>query len=360
VKILFITAHPYLPQMHGGLQNSTDQLCRCLRERGHKVAVLCALTPGGWFGWRARIVLQIGKRLRGRKAAKDNALGYPVWRAWFPWEAVAEVAKCEKPDVIVVMAMRQVRMALAARPLDVPLLMQIQDAEFRQHDGDFGQLGKAACVANSRFTADKYREAFGVDPAVIHPFIDLDKYKTDTTRGNVTFINPVSEKGVEVALALARLYPEIPFSFVEAWPLTPDRRAALTQALASLPNVTLMPPQDDMRKIYGGCKILLAPSVWEEAYGRVITEAGVSGIPSLASTRGGLPEAVGPGGVLLDPTAPVENWAAALRRLWNDRPYYDAMAAAARAHAWRPENTLSYKIDLWERALRHAAGTASL
>ena len=52
MKILFITAHKYLPQMYGGMQTCTDQLCHSLMEKGHKVAVLAGLMPGGLLAYK--------------------------------------------------------------------------------------------------------------------------------------------------------------------------------------------------------------------------------------------------------------------------------------------------------------------
>jgi glycosyltransferase involved in cell wall biosynthesis len=272
MRILFITAHKYLPQMHGGMQSSTNQLCCALRRKGHRVGVLAGLMPGGLFGLKARIKMQINKKLSRCKVARSSSLGYPVWYAWFPWEAVEYVARKERPDLIVVAAHLPVRMAAAARPTGIPVLMLLQDVEFHQHGGAFEDLGDVACVANSRFTAAKYRNAFGVSPSVIYPFIAAEKYRTRTSRENVTLINPHPKKGRDIGIEIARHCPEIPFSFVESWPLSPDERHELTEKLTQLPNVTFMPPQTDMRKVYGKCKVLLAPSVWEEAYGRVVTE----------------------------------------------------------------------------------------
>jgi glycosyltransferase involved in cell wall biosynthesis len=141
-------------------------------------------------------------------------------------------------------------------------------------------------------------------------------------------VNPVPQKGVEIALNVARRCPEIPFSFIEGWTLSKDQRHKLEQKLADLPNVTLLQSQRDMHRIYGRCKILLAPSKFPETFGRVVTEAHASGIPVVASMRGGLPETVGPGGVLIDPAAPIEDWVRAVRELWQDEAHYAALSAA--------------------------------
>ncbi len=111
------------------------------------------------------------------RVARDTGLGYPVWRSWFPWENVAYVARKEEPDLIVVMAMEPVRMALAAKLTKVPIVMQLMDVEFWQHGGPFEDLGNIVSMANSFFTADKYRKVYGINSVVIYPFIALKNMK---------------------------------------------------------------------------------------------------------------------------------------------------------------------------------------
>lgn len=171
----------------------------------------------------------------------------------------------------------------------------------------------------------------------------------------VTLINPHPHKGLSVALEMARLCPDIPFLFVQTWDLPPEARAELDRQLATLKNVTLHPAVEDMRQIYRRTRILLAPSQWQEGYGRVATEAQFSGIPVIASTRGGLPEAVGPGGLLLDAAAPAEEWAGALRRLWDDAGYYRQLSEAADAHSRRAANDPTLQTDQWETVLNYVA-----
>jgi glycosyltransferase involved in cell wall biosynthesis len=253
-----------------------------------------------------------------------------------------------------------VRISLAAKQTQIPILMQLQDVEFGALGGPFEDLGSdVRCIANSCFTAEKCRKAYGVDPKVIHPFIVAGRYKTKTTRGNVTFINPHPVKGRDIALGIARLCPEIPFTFVESWELSDNHRRQLTEKLTALPNVTLLPPRNDMRGVYGKCKILLVPSIWEEGYGRVVTEAQISGIPVIASRCGGLPESVGSGGILFDPDGPIDIWVAAVRKLWLDHRSYGELSAAALAYAARSENSLSQKLDLWNQALLNPCGAPS-
>ena len=337
------------------MQTTADDLCRGLIARGHQVAVLASFMRRGIFGWRC----SIQRKILRRTVLRDVKCGYPVWRSWSPADEVEYVARHESPDAIVVMAMAPVRMALAARPTKIPIVMQLHDVEFDCHGGNFDDLRGLPCVANSTFTAKKYQTEFsGIKPIVIYPIIDSKEYEVSSSRENVTFINPIPAKGRDIACTIAQLCPDIPFTFVEAWPLRKEQRRELTQALSACRNVTLLAPQSDMKKVYGRCRILLAPSVWEEAYGRVVTEAQVSGIPVVASARGGLPEAVGAGGILVDPGAPIGAWVEAIRKLWNDQRHYRTLSAAALAQATRREVSFDYQIEAWEALLSSVARRA--
>ena len=69
-----------------------------------------------------------------------------------------------------------------------------------------------------------------------------------------------------------------------------------------------------------------------------------------------MPEAVGPGGVLLDPGAPIEDWVNTVRKLWDDKKYYAGLSAAALAYGQRPEMNPAHQLDAYEKALLAAAG----
>ena len=89
------------------------------------------------------------------------------------------------------------------------------------------------------------------------------------------------------------------------------------------------------------------------------TEAQVSGVPVIASNRGGLPEAVGPGGIVIDPNAPIDEWVAATKRLWEDSKYYAELSAAATAYANRPEMSYSYQIAAKEQLFKQVIAKSS-
>jgi glycosyltransferase involved in cell wall biosynthesis len=80
-----------------------------------------------------------------------------------------------------------------------------------------------------------------------------------------------------------------------------------------LTNVNITPNTNNMAAVYSRTKILLAPSLWWEAYGRVISEATINKIPAVVTNRGGLPEAAGPTGLIIE--LPQELYKAPYNRL---------------------------------------------
>ena len=47
---------------------------------------------------------------------------------------------------------------------------------------------------------------------------------------------------------------------------------------------------DDLKKVYLSCDVLIAPSVWDEPFGRIVIEANQYGLPVIGSDRGGIRE----------------------------------------------------------------------
>ena len=192
-------------------------------------------------------------------------------------------------------------------------------------------------VTTSRALATRFEESFGFRPVQIPPIVLPELYEVEPTRKNVTFVCPVPEKGLEIAFALAERRPDIPFAFVECWPLDLGSQSKLKHRVETFENVVLRNSTHDMREIYCETKILLAPSIWFEGWGRVVSEAQVSGIPALVSNIGGLPEAVGPGGLLVAPDASIDEWQRALSQMWDDLETYQRLVALAYQHARRSE-----------------------
>jgi glycosyltransferase involved in cell wall biosynthesis len=331
MRILFASGHPHIPQLYGGGQANSHELIQALIADGHDVAMLCGLNGKGFLGLKDRFLMKIQRQ----KAIEDRDLGYAVFRAWFAWEALEEVCENFQPDVVFCQAGFPVRIAAECNRLNVPAVVYLHNVEDDDIGGDPRKLRDTRFIANSLFTAERLLQQYGIESTVVPPFFNQKYYATRTNCERVLFINPHPHKGAHVALEVAELCTDIPFLFVEAWTLDEAWREELNERLAWLPNVELWPPEQDMRKVYAKARILMIPSRWEEAWGRVASEAHFSGIPVIASKRGGLPEAVGPGGIMINHMAPATEWAKAIRQLWTDEGYWLSLSLAAQSYAQR-------------------------
>ncbi len=204
----------------------------------------------------------------------------------------------------------------------------------------------AGIITISRYLQEYIRQWGGLKSTVIPfpiygsgPFPRLSRFD----QGFVTLMNPCAYKGLSIFVALARALPDVPFAAVPTWGTTSTDREALTH----LDNVHLMSPVDNIDDILTQTRVLLVPSLWDEAFGLIVIEAMLRGIPVLASNVGGLPEAkLGVDYVL--PVRPIERyqvslneqllplplvpeqdvtpWLAALRKVLSDRARYEQLA----------------------------------
>ena len=341
MKILFATGHGYLPQRVGGSESSSHELILALGEAGHACSVLSQLQGNGWLALRNRVLMKLTRR----PLLSDKVPGYRVFRAWAPDAQVGRLMGRQRPDLALVQSGEPLRMARAFVGAGVPTMVYLRDVEFHELGGEPADFPELGYLANSRFVADRFHAAYGPKPTVIRPLFRAQRYFSRREPRQITFVNPHPVKGVDLAFAVAGLCPDIPFCFVEGWPMNAEEQKDLAARVADHPNVRLQPRTHDMRPIYGATKVLLAPSQWEEAWGRVVTEAHFSGIPVIASDRGGLPEAVGPGGRVLAHDAPAEAWAAAVREYWQNEGVYGKASQAALSYARRAEIDPKQQIE---------------
>jgi len=114
------------------------------------------------------------------------------------------------------------------------------------------------------------------------PFPKLNNYNEKY----VVTINPGIGKGFCLFKKIATHLPEFKFLAVKSWSLCEH----LLQELKEIPNVEILPPFKDMQELLKITRLLLVPSIWFEAFGIVVIEAMLRGIPVLTSDAGGLVE----------------------------------------------------------------------
>jgi glycosyltransferase involved in cell wall biosynthesis len=171
-------------------------------------------------------------------------------------------------------------------------------------------------LALSAFVQRKLLER-GFESEVLYPAIDIERYRPRGTsppraRFTILFVNPVGPKGLKTVLHLIDGCPDVEFLILEGW-----RRIdpALSSALSGQPNVKCLRKTWDMHAMYSSADLVIVPSICDEAFGRVVVEAHAAGVPTLASRIGGLPEASGEAGELVDDFTDPEAWRSAVAEI---------------------------------------------
>lgn len=333
MKIIVITQRLYLPYFYGGAEVAVHELCLGLTRCGDDPRVVSARyrrSPGAASRWLFSVVA------RRRPFATDGLMGYPVFRGSCELPALRKLLQSEKPDAVAVNGWYALQTALELREWQIPTALHLHNvSEFEDFNYADPNLDGVQFVSASRFIADRFVERFGKRSTVILNIINPERYRVPYSGDKILFINPRPVKGVAVALELAKRLPELPFLFVDAWNGW-GREREWQEKAHSLSNIEWRRSTTDMRTVYREAKVLIVPSQCEEGWGRVVSEAQVSGIPVIASARGALPEAVGPGGVVL-PHDDVEAWHSEVADLYHNDERRLALSAQAIAHANRPE-----------------------
>jgi glycosyltransferase involved in cell wall biosynthesis len=218
----------------------------------------------------------------------------------------------------------------------------------------------AGILTTSQYVTTYIQRWAGLESTVITvpvygvpPFPNLGSFENRY----VTIINPSNIKGLPIFLQLARRFRHFLFAGVPTWATT----AADRNALETLPNVTIIEPVENIDDIFRQTRVLLVPSLWGEAFGLVVVEAMLRGIPVLASNVGGLLEAkLGVDYVLpvhriekyedrrdengiaipIIPAQEIEPWESALQTLLSDKTEFERISAASRKAA------LAYVMEL--------------
>lgn len=354
MRVLITLSEPFLPQQGGGAQTSSLELLSAFKRHGADVAIASILKRKSLLGIKSVAQMNVWQR----KFVKSTYLSHPIYRMPDIHRHIDHVLDDFRPDVVLVQAMNAMPLAHRINDMHVPMVIYWRDAEVHRMNGTPCGL-TAKYIANSQFIASFYKKNFDVDSTIIPPLIERERYLApQRTKRFVVFVGTVPEKGLALAMKIARLCPDIPFKFVESWILPLKRKNIVKAALRSLPNVNFVPYQTSMLGVYGYARLLLAPSQWEEGWGRVASEAHINGIPVVGSRIGGLTEAIGRGGVLIDPKAPATDWAEVIKSLWYDGTAYQRLSREAEEYSHRedlnPDWAINRIVNVLKQAISHS------
>lgn len=230
-----------------------------------------------------------------------------------------------------------------------------------------------AVLTCSEFLSARYRERLGLESVALPPsFADHDVIADEREPIFFVAVNPSVEKGVfflaRLAEEVASRRPDLPLLFIESRGSAGALiRAGLAGGFDLRRHESLMfaPATATPAEIFRGARALLAPSVWEEPFGRVAAEALLNGVPPIVSDRGGLPEAANDGGFVLPlpaeltletrtPVAAeaVAPWLEFIEKLADDTFYATAsVRARAAGEIYLPQNLAARYVEFFERVL---------
>jgi glycosyltransferase involved in cell wall biosynthesis len=345
MQILFVSS-----VAAGGSGISQRQLARRLAQRGHRVDILAATPESAVIrplydrlvdastrlrSTPARPALLALQRRLGRRARHRDTSDHPTLLAAVPENAAAGMLAGKRPDVVVANSIDRVswrRLRAQLVQAGIPSVLYLREAS------SLGHLTLSAAppdllLANAQSHADRAHEA-GYACEVVPSVVEVAPVAT--TRRVVLLVNPIEILGGDRLWSIAAARPDVPFVIQESGLLDEHLRADILDRAASVPNVEVRAFSDHPGALFADCRLLLVPHRVDNRP-RVVLEAQASGIPVVASAQPGLIESVGPGGVIVDDTDEPAPWIAAIAGLWDDAERYDAISAAARAHAQRPE-----------------------
>jgi glycosyltransferase involved in cell wall biosynthesis len=315
-QILFVLGNAYLPRAIGAADLSLHALCLRLGAVGYEPIVLCAQTAGGApSGWPVP--------------------RYPVIGVPKPLDALPEMISTLAPHAVVLRgpwpAFGALRWAAAAP--ERKLHVYFTTASFEYSFPAPADAPGMRYAANSPFLANYVRALVGRPVAWLPSLVEPEACRCTPNGDAILVVHPTPARGAHLAAAIARRLPHRRFLFVRM----PRESGGEAEIDVALPNIESVAGAPDPRALFARTRLLLMPSMHEESWGRIVSEAQISGIPAVASDRGGLGENVGTAGNVVPLGAPVERWCEAIEALLGSAERYAMAARAARAQAARPE-----------------------
>ena len=325
----------------GGGVFSTQLLVKGLKALGHTVMTMNPVWPENrlpWYVNRVRMAKRFAKGLRRAfercpptvVVAQNNVYPYVIkeaQRAGIPTVLVARDTRYRCPQPTLWTGKGCV--TGCARCLGKQAL--IPYPWFRHHVNmmrEWAARSDAQIVPSTFIANDMKAWIPETNPSVIYPPIDKSHHPVSWYPRDVLYLGKGEYKGADIVLAIAEEMQGSGVRFRICGNQDPEHEAKFRR----LENVDCMGfvPQ---RVAFETAKIVLAPARWTEPAARNVCEAMGIGVPCIISNRGGVPETMGPGGIVVDDLEDIDEWVGHVERLYEDVDTWKDYSVAATEHS---------------------------
>lgn len=346
MKILYING-----TYEGGSLRSTRELLAQLPREDAVSRLILAQQPGRIDGYLRRRATNLAVKLGGHEpqnivermnrtlGRRATYLGSDEWSSSVVENAAAAFSASWNPDVVVVSSVDRVawrRIRRDTADAGVPCVLYLREEALLAH------LGLTAppdlVLANSRGLVDSCKR-LGFDAVLVPSVIDLGRCEIESERTTALLVNSTIAYGLERVIELAELCPNIDFVLQESTQMTTTDVDLTKSSCRQLGNLEFRPFRQNPADVYRDARVMLAPYTdsLESNRPRSVLESQWNGIPVVGTSRAGLRDAVGPGGVLLAPDAGMSEWVATLTALFESSDVYNDLVTKAREHSQRDE-----------------------
>lgn len=236
---------------------------------------------------------------------------------------------------------------VAGKKLNIPVIYFLHSYHCALPIGRGKEFVPYRIITISRDVAKHAKRLYGVKVNILYPQFNNKRVIGSDEKIKFDFLmfNPNELKGGRIFFELAKRLPEYKFLAVSGWGGLKtnnnfDANLMKLMALAhgsnsirfpkepvppNLKNLTIIAPEINPGIIIKMSKVLLVPSQWEEAFGRVIVEAGLNNRHVIASNKNGIPEAMNIAGMpkaffnilLVNNYKDVVSWERAIKKYLN-------------------------------------------
>jgi len=351
MKILYASQRPYYPLRvaHGGQRTTHDLLIAAQAiAQSECFAIFYTRTdylheylpdPSQWNSLGIKEINTLGETTK-------IDCGYPIRAITTSvdafWQHLENVYYDFAPNVVLTGQRGAFEIVCHARNKGIPVIWNI-DTSPGQGVYEIAELIKAVqigagiiCCSQYVFNRITALTSSLVKPAVVYPPMNCAAYQVANRIPKfITVVNPVPVKGGDILGDIVKEFSEEQFLLVIGWELETedDYWPRFQERMQRYGNVRIVPRTPDIRTVFSATKILLVPSQWDEAFGRIVWEARCNGIPSIVSAVGGLPEVLGTGGELVANYWEPSSWVNTLRSVLQKTEYLGQSGARAQESA---------------------------